>query len=300
MRWFKNLIIYQINKDMSLSREQLESALSPMRFSPCGHLDRSKISWLPIVDADSKGALVYENRNQLLLCAVKEEKILPASVVEQLLTKKIIKLEQTKNNRLTKKEKLSLKEEAINELLPRAFSRFKKTELWIHPEENLLIANSRSATQTEEILSMLRKGLGSLPVKPLQVSAVEAIYNDWVIKNNPPTNIMLLNELELKSNDGAIIQFKNEDIINNDEIIAYIKAEKHVTKLKLNWSEQVEFILTNEIRFNRLHYSQLLKNQNEDIDKQDESGRLAADFILMTSVLSPLIKQIIAELNNSQ
>ncbi|MDE9448641.1 recombination-associated protein RdgC, partial [Xenorhabdus bovienii] len=76
-------------------------------------------------------ALTHASGNQILICARKEEKMLPSPVIKQELQSKITRLEGEQHRKLKKTEKDSLKDEVIHTLLPRAFSRFSQTYIWI-------------------------------------------------------------------------------------------------------------------------------------------------------------------------
>ncbi len=52
-------------------------------------------------------------------------------MIKQALEAKIAKLEAEQARKLKKTEKDSLKDEVLHSLLPRAFSRFSQTMMWI-------------------------------------------------------------------------------------------------------------------------------------------------------------------------
>ena len=65
----------------------------------------------------------------------------------------------------SKKEREQIKEDVIFELLPRAFSRTTVTlHAYINTKENIIVVNTSSRGKAEDVLSLLRKTLGTLPV----------------------------------------------------------------------------------------------------------------------------------------
>ncbi|MRF43944.1 recombination-associated protein RdgC, partial [Escherichia coli] len=69
--------------------------------------------------------------------------------------------------KLKKTKKATLKDEVVHTLLPRAFSKFSQTFIWLDLDKQLVIVDSGSAKRAEDHLALLRKTLGSLPVVPL-------------------------------------------------------------------------------------------------------------------------------------
>ncbi|WP_313699915.1 recombination-associated protein RdgC [Pantoea sp.] len=297
MLWFKNMMVYRLNRDIPLSADEMEKQLDAFTFSPCGSQDMSKTGWVSPM-GNRSDALTHENKGQIVICARKEEKILPSPVVKQALEAKIDKLESEQSRKLKKTEKDSLKDEVLHSLLPRAFSRFSQTYLWIDTVNNLIMVDCASAKKAEDTLALLRKSLGSLPVVPLTLeSPIELTLTEWVRSGELPAGFALMDEAELKAllEDGGVIRCKKQDLVC-DEITNHIEAGKLVTKLALDWQERIQFVLADDGSVKRLKFSDTLRDQNDDIDREDFAQRFDADFILMTSELAALTSNLVEAL----
>lgn len=297
MLWFKNMMVYRLNRDIPLSADEMEKQLDAFTFSPCGSQDMSKTGWVSPM-GNRSDALTHENKGQIVICARKEEKILPSPVVKQALEAKIDKLESEQSRKLKKTEKDSLKDEVLHSLLPRAFSRFSQTYLWIDTVNSLIMVDCASAKKAEDTLALLRKSLGSLPVVPLTLeSPIELTLTEWVRSGELPAGFALMDEAELKAllEDGGVIRCKKQDLVC-DEIANHIEAGKLVTKLALDWQERIQFMLADDGSIKRLKFSDTLRDQNDDIDREDFAQRFDADFILMTSELAALTSNLVEAL----
>nr|MBG2847851.1 recombination-associated protein RdgC [Proteus mirabilis] len=285
MLWFKNILVYRLNKEIALSMDELEQQLASLAFTPCSSQDMTKTGWVSPM-GDRGEALIHVAGKQVMMCARKEDKILPATVIKQALQDKVEKLEGEQGRKLKKTEKATLKDEVVHTLLPRAFSKFSQTFIWLDLDKQLVIVDSGSAKRAEDNLALLRKTLGSLPVVPLNFNeSVESKMTQWVRSGELPAGFTLMDEAELKAvlEEGGVIRCKKQELVS-DEIATHIEAGKFVTKLSLDWEDRLQFMLCDDGSIKRIKFSDTLREQNDDIDK--------ADFVLMTGELSALIERV--------
>lgn len=297
MLWFKNLMVYRLSREVALNADEMEKQLSAFAFTPCGSQDMAKTGWVSPMGSHSD-ALTHAVNGQIVICARKEEKILPSPVIKQELQAKIEHLEAEQHRKLKKTEKDALKDEVLHSLLPRAFSRFNQTFMWIDTVNDLIMVDAASAKRAEDTLALLRKSLGSLPVVPLTMeSPIELTLTEWVRSGEMPAGFAIQDEAELKAilEEGGVIRCKKQNLIS-DEIAVHIEAGKLVTKLAVDWQERIQLMLSDDGSLKRLKFADTLREQNDDIDRDDFAQRFDADFILMTSELAALIKNTIEAL----
>lgn len=299
--WFKNLQIYRFTRPFDVDVEELEQQLAALPFTPCGSQEQAKFGWVSPLGKHGH-ALTHLADNQILLCAKKEEKMLPGTVVNDMVAEKVETLEVEQGRVLKKKEKDTIKEEIIIDLLPRAFSRFQQTFAWINPKDGFIAVDASSAKRAEDLLALLRKSLGSLPVVPLALTTPpELTMTEWLKEGSAPASFALEDEAELRSalEHGGIIRAKQQDLLS-EEIKVHLEADKLVTKLALNWAETVSFVLGDDMSIKRLKFSEELREQNDDVTNEDIAARFDADFALVTGELSRFIPELITALGGEE
>lgn len=290
MYWFKNAIIYQLIKEIDFS--QIEDQLKECEFTPCGSADVSHFGWsAPLATSEN---LAHQADGRILLVAKREEKILPVEVVNRELNKRITALEEKEQRKLKKVERSSLKDDVIATLLPQAFSRIKTTALYIDTLKQLIFVDAASSKTAEDALALLRKSLGSLPVVPLAFNCAPCeVMTRWVT-DTAPDWIIFREEVEIREKaDLGVIHCKQK-AVEDDEIIELVQNGL-VSKLALEWEDNLKFVLVEDGTLKRLKFDENITEKNDDIVKEDAAARSDADFVLMVNVLGKTVDSLIKE-----
>ncbi|VEB93658.1 recombination associated protein [Citrobacter koseri] len=82
MLWFKNLMVYRLSRDISLRAEEMEKQLALDDVYPLRQPGYGKNGLVPPMGSHSD-ALTHTANGQIIICARKEEKILPSPVIKQ-------------------------------------------------------------------------------------------------------------------------------------------------------------------------------------------------------------------------
>jgi recombination associated protein RdgC len=230
----------------------------------------------------------------MMLCGKKEEKVLPAAVINEMLQEKILEAEDQQGRKLSKKERTAIKDELIFELLPKAFSFSRKTYAYIDPKGRWLIVDAASAKKAEDLLSNLRKCLGSLPaVPPNTVEKPVVTMTQWLINHQTPADITIEDECELRSpeEEGGIIRCKRHDLAL-PEIKNHLDTGKEAIKLAISWDDRLSFIIDEHLAIKRLRFLDLIQDQVADIETHDEAEQFDVDFSIMSLELANFLPRL--------
>ncbi|MFT2090310.1 recombination-associated protein RdgC [Paraglaciecola sp. 2405UD69-4] len=289
--WFKNLKLYAITQEIDFQEQDIEDKLGEFIFRPCGSQELATMGWAsPFNQGDS---LLHAASGRVWLTLKKQERILPAAVVNAELADKVALVEAETGSPVGKKAQQDMKQEIIHRLLPQAFTKNSFTHGFISMADKLVVVDASSDGKAEAFLAMLRKALGSLPVMPLARQSVQAELTSWLSEDKAPNDISVLEEAEFKAleEDGAIVRCKNQDLYS-DEIAQHLEAGKSVQKIAIEWDETFSAIIQEDLSIKRLKFSDLIREQNDDIPKDEMLARMDANFALMSGEIVRFTKRL--------
>lgn len=293
--WFKNVRAYRITQPFNLSPEQLGRQLIKRSFVPCAKSQAVALGWVPPLGGESQ-ELVHAAAGCLLLKLKREEKLLPATVVREQLQAKIAEIESAQGRKVYRKERLGLKDEIVQDCLPRAFSRSTHVYAYIDPKASWIFVDCASAARAEELLNLLRECIGSFPLLLPQVNnAPSAVMSAWLLHRNLPEDFALGQECELREpgEEGGIVRCRGVDLLS-EEVETHLHAGKQVARLALEWDERLSLLLAEDLCLRRLRFTDELMKENEDIPEADPAARLDADFALMADAITGLQQRVLA------
>ncbi|MCH4563642.1 recombination-associated protein RdgC [Halomonas sp. EGI 63088] len=293
--WFKHLHLYRLHGAPALDAATLEAALSEQAFRPLGGSEPRRLGWCaPAGRAGTQ--LLHELQGQRLITALRQERLLPASVVREEVDERAAELEAREGRKLRRQEKLGIKEQVYEELLPRAFVRTQKVDLWWDVRRGLIGVNSSSRKRAEEVLDLLRETLGSLKVTPLasQTLPMRAMTGWLVDPGERPADLVLGDQVELKAKgDDGVLRARQVDL-DSDEIQRLLESGRQASKLALEIEGRLSFVLHDDLALKSLRFGDaLIDEANNSDDGDDALVRLETDFLLMSQALGENLDRLI-------
>lgn len=292
--WFKNLFVYRLPASFNIAASALQEKLALKTLQPCSGLEKQSRGWVP---CHSDERLVHVMQGQMLIAMGVEQKLLPASVVNQFAKERIADIEAQQGFKLGRKQVKELKEQLTEELLPRAFVSRRATYVWIDTVNGWLVVDAASAAKADEVLELLSKTLDDLPLKLLhtELSPVAAM-TDWLASEEAPSGFSIDRELELRATgEGkATVRYANH-ALEGDEIRRHISVGKRATRLGMTWNDRVSFVLTEQLQIKRVAFLDIIKEESATLaDHADEV--FDVEFTLMTGELAKLLRDLLSAL----
>lgn len=292
--WFKNLTLFRLAEPFEAGAEALAARLEEGVFQPCGRQQPVSHGWVAPLGRQTSD-LVHAVNGCLLVCLQVQEKILPAAVINEALGERVKSIEAAQGRTVRRRERETLRDEVLLELLPRAFVRTRRTYAYLEPRSGWLVIDSGGRKAVEELTARLRASLGSLPIRPPRPAAAPAvIMTDWLANGGPPAGFALQDECELRdgAEEGGVVRCKGQDL-TGDEIRAHLEAGKQVTRLALSWNERLAFNLAEDLSVRRLRFLDLVREQLDDVNAETAEEVHDAEFALMSGELGLLLPRLL-------
>lgn len=291
--WFKNLQLYRLPTPWAITATQLEEKLSKFTFRRCATNELKTSGWRP---PRGDQTLVYSYNQQWLLTLESEQRLLPASVVNQLTQERAAELEQQQGYAPGRKQVRELKELVAQELMPRAFTRRFSTRVWIDPKNGWLAVDAGSTTKAEDVLEFLRRSLGDLPLTLINTEqSPVAAMTEWLSTGEAPAGFTVDRDCELKDpGEGSAVVRYVRHALDGDDIVQHITQGKTPTRLALTWNDRLSFVLTERLEVKRLNFLDVVKEDAVDAANADE--QFESDFTLMTGELQQFLPELLLAL----
>ena len=293
--WFKNLRVYRLPAkpvtDQILSN--LDEMLAQQKFEECGKMDIQKSGFVSPLGAHGS-TLTHEAMGKVMVCLKSQEKILPASAINEQVEKKIQQIRDEENRSVSRKEKIDIKDEIIFSLLPNALTKSRLTFAYFDLLNSILVVNESSAKKAEALLSALRDALGSLPVIPLQTEGMPCgVMTGWISEGETPKSFDFGGSCKLiDRKDGATVTVKDCDLTSH-EVIEHVNTGMLVDKLALSFEQSISFTVDSDLSFTRVKFCEELIEKADEREAESYAEQFDADFQIMSIEIGKLIPAVL-------
>ncbi|MFT5391294.1 MAG: recombination associated protein RdgC [Gammaproteobacteria bacterium] len=290
--FFKNLTLYRLREQLTLSPEDIHEKLGAAAFKPCGGLEPFSYGFEPPLGRNAT-ALTHAANGRIMVCARREERLLPGTVVKEAVEDRVAQIESAEFRTVFRKERQRIRDEVTFEMLPRAFTKNARTYAYVCPEDGWLVVDASTLPKAELFVTALAEAVPALDILPYSPDqAVSQLLTRWLRDGELPSGLALLDECEMRdpAQEGSLVRCQRQEMVS-DEIRAHLKAKKEVRRLGLGFEDQLTFALTAEMQIKRLRFENV--KELDDLAEGDEAARFDADFAFMTATLAPLLRRFL-------
>ena len=108
--YFKNLYYFAFTRAFETTQEQMEAALSEIKFTSCASTELSHFGFVPAL-GDQSTPLCHQANGNLLFCARREDKIMPPATIKERVAQGVKHIQDHHGRKATKKERELFKAE---------------------------------------------------------------------------------------------------------------------------------------------------------------------------------------------
>ncbi|CAB3883834.1 Recombination-associated protein RdgC [Achromobacter animicus] len=295
--WFKNLKIYRLSAPLADYAEKLQAGLKRHAFQSGNNLEMQSIGWIAPREG---GELAHSVAGRFLLCLRAERKLLPATVINQVAKARAQETEEQQGYKPGRKQMKEIKERAMDELLPRAFSIYRDTRVWIDPVGRWLVIDAASSAKADEVISLLAKTVDPMPLENLYVAqSPAAAMTGWLAEDEAPANFTIDQDTELRSSgtSGAAVRYLKHSI-DAEDARRHIQSGKQCTRLAMTWADRISFVLTESLDIRRVSPLDVLKEGADYAQNDDE--KFDSDMVLMTGELAKMLAELVEALGGEK
>ncbi len=293
--FFKNLAVYRLPPDWTLSPVDLEEKLITRRLSPCGPFEMTSRGFVKVTQDER---LVYSVGRQQLIALGVEQKLLPASVIRQVALERAEKQAAEQGFPVGRKQLRDLRFQVGEELRARALCRRTVTRAWIDPENGWFVVDAAGGKRADAVIETLRDVLGSFAVVPMNPQrSPQASMIAWLTAGGAPSPFNVDADLELKgvAKTKAVIRYANHPV--EDKVLdEALRAGLAPTRLGLTWSDRIAFVLTDKLQVRRVQFVGL---EQEDGDSSQNETDAAEQFDAEFTVMAGEFARLLADLGSA-
>ncbi len=266
-----------------------DAALQERLFSEPLGLEWFSEGFIPPVSLSGQDSLLFKVQNIIQAAIQKEEKVLPAGVINDFVNDKVQLIEAEEARSVGRKEKQQIKEQMTDDLLPKAFT--KKSIRRGYFTDRLLFVDKASASQAEAFLTTVRQTVGGIDVRLVRTErSLSSVMTNWLTQKQAEGNFVLDSDCELKGvgEAASVVRMSKQDL-TSDEVDAHLQ-NKLVTRLGLIWADKIRFILSNDFTFTRIQYLDILQEEVSDQGEDKESLLVVTQLICVRELEAMLFE----------
>lgn len=269
----KSITSFIIQEFPGHSQKVIEAALEKVKFRPCAASDWESIGFVPAFDGGVDEPLALEVEGAYWVQLQTEKKILPSSVVKRIFKERLLKREQEYGRKIGRKEQKELKQEIIDELLPRALTGQSSILAVIDPKMGFVLVGESSAKKAEFLVTMLNRALDSLRTAMVDYPESTSGAMADLLLGKGAELFAAETSLTLKGSGTSppTVKFAQYPLAQK-EVLDLLKEGMRPSEIELSWEGRLSFVLTDKFVLKKVNF--LMAAGDEPDEEVDDPAML--------------------------
>lgn len=312
LKLFSNILAYRVTNAFDLHKD-LEAVNQALASKPArlpGKMELNAVGFTEPVGEE--GAFIERIAPMTYVFAYNlAERMIPGKIVRQQVAARVKKIEKEQERKVYAREKQQIKDEVLNQMLPRAFVDQKITYGMVMGP--YILIDSSSAKRGEDILSTLRSCLGSLGVRPVAVKTTPIdAFTRWFTTGEIDGPFYMTGDFKAnnRSDESDFVNGKGTSPKDEGLSDLVLEHDRRVTVLGLSWStstgETASFTVNEMIGIKGIKWPESLSEMAADQvgEEDDEDARrvtlLRTTMILLGAELEQLLADLLPALGGEE
>lgn len=291
--FFRNLTLFRFSAAVAADLSRLDEVLPDHRLRAIGPMELSSRGFVSPFGISSD-ALTHSIGQVTALRTGFHDKILPSSVINDEVAVRVQKIADAEGRKVGGRERRRIKEDVLNELVPRALVRTGAMRCYADKKHGWLVFDTSSRKAAENSLSMIREALGSFAAVPLAPEeSPRTLMTHWLATGELPAGFALGDEVELRdpsTASGGVVRGRLLDL-DTDEVREHLRAGKQVFRLGLIFDERISFVLGEDLVLRKVKFTDVVLDEQPD-QHESRVDELDADLALMSLEHQRLLEKL--------
>lgn len=240
---FKQLTIYRM-QGYDVGRQK-----TLPEFVPCGPTQGLSVGFVP--PRGENEALVEVIAHNRILAVDVQTRSVPPAQINDWVRKASERIEQETGRKPGKGTRRELKDQALLELLPKAFPKTARVHVWLTPDLNYLCLDTTSGPRCDIVATLVAQAL-NVALQPVQlVQSPASVMTGWLSTGAVDSELLQMGEsCELRLGEAKppeTVRYVNR-VLDLPEVKQYLTQGMRPTRLELI-GPNVAFTLTDGFQF---------------------------------------------------
>jgi len=219
---------------------------------------------------------------------------LSARALNDEVAKRVQKIVDDEDRRVGGRERKEIRDNVLNELLPRALVSSSNTRGWIDLAGGWVVLDTRTRRRAEEVMSQLRDAFGSFPaVRLAPEESPRVLMTHWLATGDLPEGFALGDECELRdpaTAAGALVRCRRQDL-DTEEIREHLRVGKQCFATGLVVDNRLALVLGEDLSMRMVRPTDVVTEQSL-IEHESAEAELEGQFALAVLEVRRLLTRI--------